>query len=143
MKWSSVIMGQVNENKLKHLELIQNVITRMANNSFLLKGWNLTILAALIGLNKDGLDGKVIFIGFILTVVFWVLDAYYLSQERIFRARYDEVSIKKEEDIDFCMKLDGEKTSRMDWFVVFYSTPLSLLYIGLIASLSLSAYYLK
>lgn len=136
-------MDQGTENKLKHLEFIQNAITRMASNSFLLKGWNLTILAALIGLNKDGLDGKIIFIGFILTFVFWVLDAYYLSQERIFRARYDEVRIKEENNIDFSMKLDGEKTSRMDWFVVFYSTPLSLLYIGLIASLSLSAYYLK
>ena len=136
-------MGQGTENKLKHLELIQNVIARMANNSFLLKGWNLTILAALIGLNKDGLDGKIIFIGFILTFVFWVLDAYYLSQERIFRARYDEVRIKVEDKIDFSMKLDGDKTAEMDWFVVFYSLPLSLLYIGLIASLSLSAYYLK
>lgn len=136
-------MPQGTENKLKHLELIQNIITRMANNSFLLKGWNLTILAALIGLNKDGLDGKIICIGFILILLFWALDAYYLSQERIFRARYDEVRIKLEKDIDFSMKLDGNKTAEMDWFVVFYSMPLSLLYIGLIASLSLSAYYLK
>lgn len=52
------------EEKLKHLELIQNIITRMANNSFLLKGWSITIIVALIGINKDGLDGKVIFIGF-------------------------------------------------------------------------------
>lgn len=136
-------MAQETENKLKHLELIQNIIARMANNSFLLKGWNLTILAALIGLNKDGLDGKIIFIGFVLTLVFWILDAYYLSQERIFRARYDEVRIKSEITIDFSMKLDGEITNKMDWFVVFYSMPLSLLYIGLIASLSLSAYFLK
>lgn len=136
-------MPQGSENKLKHLELIQNIITRMANNSFLLKGWNLTILAALIGLNKDGLDGTIISIGFILTLAFWILDAYYLSQERIFRAHYDEVRIKEENNIDFSMKLDGDQTAEMDWFVVFYSMPLSLLYIGLIASLSFSAYYLK
>jgi len=136
-------MATGTENKLKHLELIQNIITRMANNSFLLKGWNLTILAALIGLNKDGLDEKVIFISFILIFVFWMLDAYYLAQERIFRARYDEVRIKQEDNIDFSMKLDGKKTAKMDWFIVFYSMPLSLLYIGLIGSLGLSAYFLK
>ncbi len=48
------------EKKLKHLEFIQNTITRMANNSFLLKGWTITVVGALIGLNKDGLDSKVI-----------------------------------------------------------------------------------
>lgn len=136
-------MPQRTENKLKHLEFIQNIITRMANNSFLLKGWNITILAALIGLNKDGLDGKIIFIGFILILVFWILDAYYLSQERIFRARYDEVRIKPEDEVDFSMKLDSEKTAKMDWFIVFYSMPLSILYVGLMVSLSLSTYYLK
>lgn len=131
------------ENKLKHLEFIQNTITRMANNSFLLKGWNLTILAALIGLNKDGLDGKIILIGFVLTLVFWILDAYYLSQERIFRARYDEVRIQQEDEVDFSMKLNAQKTNQMDWFVVFYSVPLSLLYIGLMFSLIFFVYYLN
>ena len=136
-------MAEGNENKLKHLELIQNIITRMANNSFLLKGWNITILAALIGLNGNGLDGKTIFIGFVLTLAFWILDAYYLTQERIFREHYDEVRIKSEDKIDFSMKFDGEKSDEMDWFVVFYSMPLSLLYIGLMLSLGLSIYYLN
>ncbi len=136
-------MAEGNENKLKHLELIQNIITRMANNSFLLKGWNITILAALIGLNASGLNGKVIFIGFVLILFFWILDAYYLSQERIFRERYEEVRVKSEDKIDFSMKLDGEKTDKMDWFIVFYSMPLSLLYIGLMLSLGLSMYYVK
>lgn len=29
---------------LKHLEFIQAIVTRLANNSFLLKGWALTVL---------------------------------------------------------------------------------------------------
>lgn len=132
------------EKKLKHLELIQNIITRMANNSFLLKGWNLTLLAALIGLNKEnGLDGKVVFICFILILVFWILDSYYLSQERIFRARYEEVRVKLEEEIDFSMKLESVENNNTNWFIVFWSMPLSILYIGLIASLILFTYFLK
>jgi hypothetical protein len=36
---------------LKHLEFIQNIVTRMARNSFLLKGWSLTLVAAIFALS--------------------------------------------------------------------------------------------
>jgi hypothetical protein len=38
------------EKKLAHLNLIQAVITRMGSNSFLLKGWSVTLVAALFAL---------------------------------------------------------------------------------------------
>ncbi len=38
------------ENKNKHLEFIQMAITRMAANSFLIKGWSVTLVAALFAL---------------------------------------------------------------------------------------------
>ncbi len=42
------------EAKLKHLELSQGVINRMAGNSFLLKGWSVTLVSALFALSaKD------------------------------------------------------------------------------------------
>ena len=41
------------EKKLKHLEFIQSIITRMASNSFLLKGWAITIVSALIAISID------------------------------------------------------------------------------------------
>ena len=34
----------MNENKLKHLEFIQNIITRMNSNSFVIKGWSITLV---------------------------------------------------------------------------------------------------
>jgi hypothetical protein len=33
-------------DKIKHLEMIQAVISRLANNSFLLKGWSITLVSA-------------------------------------------------------------------------------------------------
>ena len=36
----------LDEVVVKHLELIQAVITRLANNSFLMKGWALTVTGA-------------------------------------------------------------------------------------------------
>jgi hypothetical protein len=44
----------MNEKKIKHLEFLQNVITRMNSNSFLIKGWTVTIVSALFALaSKD------------------------------------------------------------------------------------------
>ena len=40
-------MGKL-ENKLKHLELVQGVVNRMSNNSFLLKGWAVTLVAGIV-----------------------------------------------------------------------------------------------
>ena len=130
------------EAKLKHLEFIQNVITRMAHNSFLLKGWIITILAVILGLNKDDMDFKVVLIGIFLTLMFWILDAYFLAQERYFRKRYDEVRVKEPKDIDFSMKVEAKPTSDTDWFVVFTSVTLRLYYLSLLGTLVLFGYFL-
>jgi hypothetical protein len=36
--------------QIAHLQMIQAVITRMGSNSFLLKGWSVTLVAALFAL---------------------------------------------------------------------------------------------
>ena len=131
-----------NENKLKHLELIQNIITRMANNSFLLKGWSIAVVGAIIGLNKDGIDWKVLLISGFILLMFWVLDAYFLKQETIFRERYDEVRIKEENSIDFDMKLESEDSSNIDWFVIFFSLTLRLFYGSLLVAIFLFTIFL-
>ncbi|MCB0522494.1 MAG: hypothetical protein H6577_10545 [Lewinellaceae bacterium] len=82
------------ENLHKELEFIQAVILRMANNSFLVKGWAMTLMAGLIALGKDVLfdenQGNVYLIVIIALVIpFWWLDAFYLRQERIFRKIYE------------------------------------------------------
>ena len=35
------------DKKLKHLEMVQGVINRMASNSFMLKGWAVTLVAGI------------------------------------------------------------------------------------------------
>ena len=91
------------ENKLKHLEFIQNVINRMANTSFLLKGWSITIIAGLFAFSAAEGSTAVLWLGVLLTLVFWILDSYFLWQERLFRSLYDHVRNLKEEDVDFTM----------------------------------------
>jgi hypothetical protein len=43
--------NKTDEAWVKHLEFIQNAITRMATNSFWLKGWAVTLVAATFALN--------------------------------------------------------------------------------------------
>ena len=130
------------EAKLKHLEFLQNIITRMANNSFLLKGWAVTLIAAMLSLSKDNISIKIVFIGFFIIVAFWILDAYFLAQERYFRARYDEVRKKKSEEIDFSMGLEAKPTSSTHVIPVMFSFTLALYYIALLVVVGLFGYFL-
>jgi hypothetical protein len=91
------------EKKLKHLEFIQQAVNRMASNLFLLKGWTVTLIAALFALAAK--DSKDIYfaIAYFPPLMFWVLDGYFLSQERRFRALYNHVRKLDESRIDFSM----------------------------------------
>lgn len=75
----------------KHLEFAQNVVTRMAQNSYLLKGWTITLVAATFVLSLSVTSAWLLAIALIPTVAFSMLDAYYLQQERLFRKLYDHV----------------------------------------------------
>lgn len=92
--------------KFKHLDYIQATITRMAANSFLFKGWSITIAAALSGIGVTRSESAPLMIAAVSTIVFWGLDAYYLWLERGFIALYEMVSAKDEAGIDFSMKID-------------------------------------
>lgn len=65
------------ENKRKHLEMIQNVIQRMANNSFLLKGWTVSLIVAIFTLADKTMNQAYFGFTYIPVVAFWFLDAYY------------------------------------------------------------------
>ena len=119
------------ENKLKHLEFIQTVISRMANNSFILKGWTATIIVALFTLEHLDSNGKFLVIANYPILVFWLLDAYFLSQERSYRALYDEVRNLPPEKIDFSMNVDKHYRGRNTWIGSLWSGTLLIFYIGI------------
>ena len=77
----------------KHLEFVQAIIARLANNSFLMKGWALTISSALLGYAVANLSWPVAALGLLPGASFWFLDSYYLRQERMFRCLYRDVAL--------------------------------------------------
>lgn len=90
------------EYQQKHLEFIQNVITRMAQNSFLIKGWTITILSGLFLVSSIADLKLLVIVPIIPTLAFWGLDSYYLRQERLFRTLYKKASVAyKNKDLTF------------------------------------------
>lgn len=92
------------EEKMKHLEMIQGVINRMASNSFMLKGWAVTLVAGIFALVGNDAEKIYYIIAYIPIIVFWGLDSFYLLQERLYRGLYEKVRILDNSDIDFSMK---------------------------------------
>jgi len=127
------------EKKLKHLEFIQKTIERMAKNSFLLKGWSLTLTTALIAISVKEKKIDFLFISIIPVFVFWFLDSYYLKQEKLFRKLYNEVRLKEEKKIDFCLKTNGEETICSS----FFSLTLLLFYLSIIALITIFYFLIK
>jgi len=84
----------MDDTAIKHLEFIQNIINRMANNSFLLKGWNVTVSSAILMLIVNDPKPLYMIIALFFSISLWGLDAYYLRQERLFRILYDDVRVR-------------------------------------------------
>ncbi|MFJ8582504.1 hypothetical protein [Micromonospora sp. NPDC093277] len=72
----------------QHLQMIQSVITRMANQSSTIKGWMITIVAALLSFGAASKRAGVIALAFYVVAAMGLLDSYYLAIERKYRALY-------------------------------------------------------
>ncbi len=110
----------------KHLELIQGVINRMASNSFQLKGWSVVLVSALFALAANDARVYFVYLAYLPAIAFWVLDGYFLWQERMYRKLYDAVRQQTGSDSDFSMnayKYGGEVPS---WLATCGSTTLAI-----------------
>lgn len=113
------------EEKIKHLEFVQNVITRMNANSFQLKGWMITIVSALLALYASSEKVLYIFVAIAPVIIFWCLDAFYLKQEKIYRKLYQDIVTDKDNITRFDMNVSGYEVC---FFKVFWSKTIAGLY---------------
>lgn len=129
------------ENKLKHLEFIQNVITRMNTNSFLLKGWSTTLISALFALAAKDANLHYVLISYFVIPMFWILDGFFISNERQYRSLYEKVAEKREDQIDFNMNASVYNSGKNSWLCGIFSTTLLLFY-GILISTTLLVMFL-
>lgn len=119
-------------NKHKHLEFIQASITRMSGNLFLLKGWSVTLIAALFALAAKDTNKAYVVVAYFPLFIFWFLDGYFLAMERRFRSLYEHVRQLKEEEIDFSMNTEPYKAeARNKWRRALFAATLFPYYLTL------------
>ncbi len=131
------------EKKLKHLDFLQLIITRMNVNSFLLKGWTVTLVSALFAFAAKDTNISYVLITYISTPLFWSLDGYYLSQERQYRSLYDAVRLKDDSVIDFDLNARMYYKGRNTWSSSILSKTLVLYYGTLILITLIVMFFLK
>ncbi|MDU6983668.1 MAG: hypothetical protein E6371_04570 [Terrisporobacter othiniensis] len=138
------------ENINLHLSILQEIIKRMADNSFKIKGWSITLVSALLGLliSNTNVTSNDLFILLIPIIGFGFIDAYYLRLERVFRNRY-ESDVKKiregriEEVQLLSFSSDNTKSEKTKYIEALLSKSILLLYIPLILSVIFIIYILK
>jgi hypothetical protein len=113
---------------VKHLELLQVTISRFGTNSFLVKGWAMAVSGGLVTVAAGGAGWAVAVIALVMTSGFWLLDTYYLEQERLFRSLYDR-SLTQESDRIPVFSMDVERYAQpVSWRVVALSRTMRLFY---------------
>lgn len=73
-----------------YLTILQSVITRMATNSSNSKTWCVSLVSAIVVIVADKGKPSYVWISIVPIVLFFLLDAYYLSLERAFRDIYNK-----------------------------------------------------
>ncbi len=91
-----------------HLQISQSVIQRMASNSAACKAWCISLVSAIVVIVATTEKGQYTLIIIIPTVLFLILDTYYLTLEKMFRQSYNS----------FIEKLHTGEVTTSDFYIV-------------------------
>ncbi|MEI7133635.1 hypothetical protein WCT93_02570 [Pectobacterium atrosepticum] len=117
----------MNEEKKLALGFIQDIISRLSQKSFLVKGWSLSIVAVLgIMLDKNKYNESLAFVICISIFIFWFLNSFYLHTERLYRCLYAEKILLKDEDtsmlsLDLSVIKNNKSLKKKSLFNAFFS----------------------
>jgi len=85
---------EFSDQKIAHLDMIQRVVERMAVESARMKQFALASIAATASTAAATGSANLALVGSVLAILFWWLDAKYLTQEHWFRNMFDEAREK-------------------------------------------------
>ena len=118
------------EKVVEHLKMIQAVINRLGRNSLWVKTWSLSLIVAALILIAVHYVHRPHFCFMLIPFVlgFWILDGYFLWQERLFRKVYDDIRVQS--DTDFQMDLLKHRDKpKCSWVSAIFSITLVIFYI--------------
>jgi hypothetical protein len=113
----------------KEIDLIQSIINRMANTSFLIKGWTVTMITLILASKTSQ---EAILLIFIPIFLFWFLDAYFLQHERLYRKLYQWVIENRLSNDSDIFNLNIARFKHEEKFLIrtMFSTTLGTFYGG-------------
>lgn len=131
------------DRKHTHLQMVQGVVNRLSNNSFLLKGWAVVLVSGLFALAAKDAKALFVYLAYFPCISFWLLDGYFLWQERLFRSLYDRVRTLSPDEIDYSMNISAVAESQ-SWpdsvfsktLIVFHGTILTTIIVVMLVLLT-------
>jgi CDP-diglyceride synthetase len=127
---------------IKHIDIIQSTITRMAANSFFLKSWTVTLVSAMFALAAKDSNQRYLFIAYFPAIVFWILDGYFLLQEQLYRSLFNSVRLSIGSDSDFSMDTTPFKAEKR-FGKAFFSKTLLIFYGGILMTIMVVMFVVK
>jgi hypothetical protein len=129
-----------NPNRIKHLEFIEATINRLREISFLLKGWTVTLVAALFALAAKDAQQRFAIISLLPALSFWGLDGYYLNQERLFRALFKHAASAESTVPTYSMDPSPYGREVGGWFRTCFTMPLLAFYLPIFLAISVAIF---
>lgn len=121
-----------NQNNVHfHLQLLQNVISRMAANSASAKTWCVALVSALLVLLAEKGSNDFNVTALIPVLLLYSVDVYYLALEKGFQKTYN----------DFVDKLHANNIKERDFYIIRSTGKSSSLRLEAIKSLSTTGFY--
>jgi hypothetical protein len=125
----------ITSDPIKHLEFIQSTISRLNSNSFLVKGWAITIVSAVLALFASTKNEVFIIITALPIVVFWILDSFFLQAEKKFRTLYNRVIDPSTNTPAFSMDIEKDEIKNKEdnkYLKIFFSKTIVGFYLPLL-----------
>jgi len=118
---------ELKEYMLKEIDIVQDIIKRMASNSFMIKGWTVALVAITLLLKGEKYH---VFIAYIPIFVFWYLDAYFLRLERLYRRLYKWIIDNRLRTDEYLFDMDYRRFEKQEQTVlrIMFSKTIGLFY---------------
>jgi hypothetical protein len=134
MKETDTINKKQNTHKMdrekiliEEVKVIQDIIKRMAGNSFSVKTWTITLVLVVLVFRVKEAGNTNILIAYFPLFCFWFLDAYYLRQERLFRKVHDWITKYRLDNDDNVFNVNPMRFSKNVQHIVRIMVSISIL----------------
>jgi hypothetical protein len=123
---------KIAELRVKHLEMVQSLITRMAGYGASFKSYCITVVTAVIGFALTAHKPNIIWLALLPLLAFALADAQYLRVERRFRDVFNLVRQESWDQIpSFAINLEHAPaesylSAALSWSIIGFYAPLTI-----------------